>query len=70
MMCLKSISGNIPKPEYKLDDRKSQRRPGGTCPCRSGTGHASVECTHTGSDLEKSGFYNKLILHLNVTFVT
>ena len=28
--------------------------PGGTCPCKSGTGHASAECPHTVSDLDKA----------------
>ena len=39
---------------YMLDDRTSRKMPGGTCPCKSGTGHASAECTHTVSDLDKA----------------
>ena len=39
---------------YMLDDRTSRRMPEGTCPCKSGTGHASAECTHTVSDLDKA----------------
>ena len=39
---------------YMLDDRTSRQMPGGTCLCKSGTGHASAECTHTVSGLDKA----------------
>ena len=39
---------------YMLDDRTSRKMLGGTCPCKSGTGHASAECTHTVSGLDKA----------------
>ena len=54
------------QPVYMLDDRTSRKMPGGTCPCKSGTGPASAECTHTVSGLDKwtrqiLGFYIKFI---------
>ena len=54
---------------YMLDDRTSPKMPGGTCPCKSGTGHASAECTHTVSDLDKADII-RVLQQVHLTSVT
>ena len=53
---------------YMLDDRTSRKMPGGTCPCKSGTGHASAECTHTVSGLDKADI--RVLQQVHLTSVT
>ena len=53
---------------YMLDDRTSRKMPGGTCPCKSGTGHASAECTHTVSGLDKGNI--RVLQQVHLTSVT